>query len=111
MFLSVATADAACFRRHPGPLTPPKGTHRWVCQAAPYIPVTGQQAEWDWREEAAQAGQWRLPGGWGWEARSTRGWASPTDPVQGENASYSKQEEAGGWDVSHLASKSRWGWS
>lgn len=56
-------------------------------------------------------GQWRLPGGWGWEARSTRGWASPTDPVQGENASYSKQGEAGGWDVSHLASRSRWGWS
>lgn len=35
---------------------PPKGTHRWVCQAATYIPVTGQQAEWNWREEAAQGG-------------------------------------------------------
>lgn len=49
VFLSVMTEAAAYFREHPGPLLH-KGSERWVCQASPCIPATGQQAQRHHRE-------------------------------------------------------------
>lgn len=91
---------------------PPKGTERWVCEAAPYIPATGQQAERDWREVAAQrgSGDRRETGAGRPGVREDLDGGFPHRSRPGGKCIRQQAGEDGGWDVSHLASRSRWGW-
>lgn len=83
----------------------------WVgCQAAVYILATGQQAESDHRKVAAQGVSGSCQ-----EARtgSPEVWEDPDWGFPHSSWAVRKciqqAEEDGGWDVSHLASRSRWG--
>lgn len=89
VFLLVVTAAAACFREHPGPLTP-TGTRRWVCRAVPYIPAEGRRVERDHREMAAQKEQELR------EAGAGRIWMGLSPPVPGRGETHGAAGR-GGW--------------
>lgn len=90
---------------------PPKSTESWVCQApTSQLQASrqrGTRGKWQHRGAVGTVGRQGL-GGRGCGGIWMRGF--PCRSWAGGKCIGQQAGEDGGWDVSHLASRSRWGW-
>lgn len=106
--------DSSCclFRRGPRATYPAKALKDGFFRLLPTSQLQAPQTERDWREVSAPggSGDHREAGAGRQGVREGLDGVFPHQSWAGGKRMGQQAGEDGGWDVSHLASRSRWGW-